>query len=88
MGEGLRGHLGLFPHLQAQSKDRFVKNHLEGFGGTQGWAPGEARGPHTTKTMVRDNGGAGEPGGGLGALSPRAHGLLCNLRPREWGEKP
>lgn len=32
-GEGERGHLGLFPHLTARSKEGFVKNHPEGMGG-------------------------------------------------------
>lgn len=88
MGEGLRGHLGLFPHLQAQSKDRFVKNHLEGFGGTQGWAPGEARGPHTTKTMVRDNGGAGEPGGGWELFPPEPTGFSVTYARGSGGKSP
>lgn len=55
------------------SEDRFVKNYPEESGGTRvGGAPGEAHGPHTTKTMVRDNGRAGEPGEWPGSSFPQS----------------
>lgn len=86
--EGERGHLGLFPRLTARSEERFVKNHPDGTGGTREGAPGEARGPHTTKTMVRDNGGAREPGGGRELFPPEPTGFSVTYARGSGGKSP
>lgn len=48
-GEGERGHLGLFPISQLGVKRDLLKTIQRELGGQEAGAPGEARGPHTTK---------------------------------------
>lgn len=70
MGKDERGHLGLFLHLTARSKDRFVKNYPEGSG--HRWE-GSRRGtwsPHNQNDGERQWQGRGAWGGGARELFP------------------